>query len=79
MLPSFRISRVTVARRATVTAAQSEARVSFRITSCTCCVRPQMPGVGVTGPDSAAALLPPALTARSSKVWAVSLVIPVTV
>ena len=38
-----------------------------------------MPGVGVTGPACAAAPSPEAFAARSSKVWATSLVSPVTV
>ena len=38
-----------------------------------------MPGVGVTGPSSTAALPPESFTARSSNVCAISFVSPVTV
>ena len=70
---------VIAARFATVTAAQSSTpEISARITSWIFCVRPQMPGVGVTGPAVAASPPPEAFTARSSKVWASSLVSPVT-
>ena len=70
---------VIEARFATVTAAQSSTpEISARITSWIFCVRSQMPGVGVTGPAMAASPSPAAFTARSSKVWASSLVSPVT-
>ena len=69
---------VTPARSATVTALQSST-VNSSSASCTCCVRSQMPGVGVTGSDSDAVPSVVPATRRSSKVYTVSLVSPVTV
>ena len=79
--PLFSMDRPPIpARFATVTASQSVTpETAARMLSCTCCVRSQMPGVGVTAFDSAVALSVVPTNRLSSKVYTVSLVRPGTV